>query len=156
MAMPLGWGNFFCFACTPRHATYANARWARVFTVSFPAAEQLLEITMAAAPREPDGAKPALAALPTRPATSVDGVLVDDARAWLECEVERIVDGFGDNSLIVGRVVAAAVDERAVRDPDVDDADLLHAAPALAYLSPGRFASVSESHALPFPADFRR
>ena len=25
MVTPLGWGNYFGFVCTPRHATYANA-----------------------------------------------------------------------------------------------------------------------------------
>ena len=26
MAMPLGWSNFFCFACSPRHATQRKCR----------------------------------------------------------------------------------------------------------------------------------
>jgi flavin reductase (DIM6/NTAB) family NADH-FMN oxidoreductase RutF len=156
MAMPLGWDNFFCFACTPAHATWRNARASGAFTVSFPAPEQVLGVTMAAGGRMRDGAKPTLAALPTRAATAVDGVLVEGALVWLECELERIVDGFGQNSLVVGRVVAASADERAVRDPDVDDAELLRAAPPMAYLSPGRFAAVGDSNALPFPSDFRR
>ncbi len=36
MAMPLGWSNYFCFACSPRHATYRNAERTGTFTVSFP------------------------------------------------------------------------------------------------------------------------
>jgi flavin reductase (DIM6/NTAB) family NADH-FMN oxidoreductase RutF len=82
-------------------------------------------------------------------------VLVRDAYLWLECALERIVDGFGDNSLIIGSVVAASVDERALRAPDSDDSDVIHGSPLLAYLSPGRFASVGESYSFPFPADFK-
>lgn len=154
MAMPLGWQNYYCFACSPRHATQRNAEATGEFTVSFPRPERIVETSMAAAPREADDSKPALAALETVPATTVDGVLVKDAYLWLECELERVVDGFGDNSLIVGSVAAAAVDERALRTADSDDSDLIHASPLLAYLSPGRFAAVGESFSFPFPADF--
>ena len=34
---------------------------------------------------------------------------------YLECELDRIVDGFGVNSLIIGRVVAARVAEDSER-----------------------------------------
>ena len=34
-AMPLGRENFFCFVCTPSHATYRNVREHGEFTVSF-------------------------------------------------------------------------------------------------------------------------
>lgn len=156
MAMPLGWDNYFCFVCSPRHATQRNAQRTGTFTVSFPRPAQFLEVSMAAAGRADDDSKPSLAALRTRAAGHVDGVLVDGAMAWLECELDRVVDGFGVNTLIVGKVVAAAVAESALRDPEVDDGDLIHAAPLLAYLDPGRFASVGQSVAFPFPADFRR
>jgi len=156
MAMPLGWQNYFCFVCSPRHATQRNAQHTGAFTVSFPRPEQFLEISMAAGGRDAGDAKPSLAALRTRPAQEVDGVLVEGAGAWLECELDRVVDGFGDNTLIVGRVVAAAVDESLLRGPDVDDGELIHATPLLAYLDPGRFASIAQSVSFPFPVDFRR
>jgi flavin reductase (DIM6/NTAB) family NADH-FMN oxidoreductase RutF len=155
MAMPLGWQNYYCFVCSPRHATQRNIEATREFTVSFPRGEQIVETSMAAAPREEDDSKPSLAALETFPATIVDGVLVKGAYLWLECKLERVVDGFGDNSLIIGSVVAASVDERALRASDSDDSDIIHASPLLAYLSPGRFASVGESFSFPFPVDFR-
>lgn len=155
MAMPLGWQNYFGFVCSPRHATQRNAQRTGEFTVSFPRPEQLLEISMAAGGRLDDRSKPGLAALATRSAGHVDGVLVNGAAAWLECELERVVDGLGENTLLVGRVVAAAVDERSLREPDTDDAELIDGAPLLAYLSPGRFARVSGSMSFPFPADFR-
>jgi len=156
MAMPLGWSNYFCFVCSPRHATQRNAQRTGMFTVSFAQPAQFMQISLAAGGRAGDDSKPSLAALRTRAAEQVDGVLVNGAMAWLECELDRVVDGFGDNTLIIGRVVAAAVAEPSLRDPDVDDGDLVHAAPLLAYLNPGRFASVGQSVAFPFPADFRR
>ena len=76
-----------------------------------------------------DDSKPSLAALATLPATAVDGVLVEDSYLWLECRLERIIDGFGDNSLIIGSIVAAALDERALRHSDSDDSDVIHASP---------------------------
>jgi flavin reductase (DIM6/NTAB) family NADH-FMN oxidoreductase RutF len=154
MAMPLGWSGRFCFACTPRHATYANAAARGAFTVSFPTPAQVVAAGLAATTREPDASKPALAALATMPARVVEGVLVEGAYLFLECELDRLVD-FAEESLVVGRVIAAAADERALRSVERDDADLLHELPLLAYLAPGRFAEIHDSRSFPFPADFR-
>lgn len=155
MAMPLGWQNYFCFACSPRHATQRNAHARGEFTVSFPRPDQIVQASLTASPRSEDGSKPAVAALATMPARVVDGVLVRDGYLWLECALERVIDGFGENSLIVGEIVAASVDERALRASDADDADLTTAMPLLAYVSPGRFAEIGETFSFPFPADFR-
>jgi flavin reductase (DIM6/NTAB) family NADH-FMN oxidoreductase RutF len=156
MAMPLGWDNYFCFVCSPDHATQVNAERTGEFTVSFPRPGQIVETSLAAAPRAEDSSKPSLAAVPTFPAREVDGVLVQDAYLWLECKLDRIIDGFGRNTLVIGAVVAASVEEGALRASDSDDADLIREQPLLAYLSPGRFASVSESFSFPFHADFKR
>jgi flavin reductase (DIM6/NTAB) family NADH-FMN oxidoreductase RutF len=155
MATPLGWSNYFAFVCSPRHATYTNAVARGVFTVSYPQPSQILQASLAAGGRQPDDSKPTLAALQTFPADVVDGVLVSGCSFWLECELDRMIDGFGENSLVIGRVVAAAADERALRDADRDDGDLIHETPLLAFLSPGRFARIDASNAFPFPADFR-
>jgi flavin reductase (DIM6/NTAB) family NADH-FMN oxidoreductase RutF len=155
MAMPLGWQNHYCFVCSPLHATQHNVEATREFTVSFPRPDQILKTSMAAGPRIEDGSKPTLAALETFPASAVDGVLVRDAYLWLECVLERVLEGFGDNSLIIGKVVAAAADERALRTSDGGDGDPVRDMPLLAYLSPGRFASVEESSSFPFHVDFR-
>jgi flavin reductase (DIM6/NTAB) family NADH-FMN oxidoreductase RutF len=154
MAMPLGWENFYGFVCSPRHATYRNALEHRCFTVSFPDQELLLETGLAASGRASDASKPALAAVPTYPARVVEGVLVAGCTLHLECELERVVDGFGDNALVVGRVVAASAREDVLRDAETDDTDLVSEVGILAYLHPGRVATVRESFAFPFPADF--
>ena len=153
MAMPLGWQNYWCFVCTPRHGTYRNIERHPQFTASFPDPDQMVAASMAAAPRTAEGAKPSLEALETFPARRIDGVLVSHSHLWLECELERVIDGFGDNSLVVGSVVAAAAPEGTLRSPDQDDADLLRSAPLTAYVSPGRFAPVGETFSFPYHLD---
>jgi flavin reductase (DIM6/NTAB) family NADH-FMN oxidoreductase RutF len=156
MAMPMGWENYFGFVCTPRHRTYHNARREGVFTVSYPRPTQVVLASLAAAPRESDGSKLAAHALPTFPATEVDGLFIEDAYLFLECALDRIADDFGENSLIVGRILAAHVREDYLRASERDDQDLIHGSPLVAYLSPGRYAPVGESYSFPFPAGFMR
>jgi flavin reductase (DIM6/NTAB) family NADH-FMN oxidoreductase RutF len=156
MVTPMGWQNFFGFVCTPRHHTYSNIRRERVFTVSYPRPEQLVLTSLAASPRFEEDEKPALSVLPVIPAREISGVLVQDAAIHLECELDRIVDDFGVNSLIVGRIVAARVARSALRDEEIDDQELIHHSPLLAYLHPGRFASIDQSLSFPFPAGFRK
>lgn len=156
MAIPLGWQNYFAFVCTPRHSTYGNVKRTNAFCVSFPTPSQLLITSLAAAPRCDDGNKTALGALATFPATVVDGELLEDGYLYLECEQERIIDGFGENSLIIGSIVAAHVREQALRGAEYDDHDLLRSMPILAYLQPGRFTTISETNAFPFPQGMKR
>lgn len=156
MAMPLGWNNFFCFACSPNHATQRNAQRTGEFTVSFPRPGQVVEASLAAGPRSEEGDKPSLAAIETFPASEVEGILVEDAYLWLECRLDKVIEGYGDNSLIIGEIVAASVAEACLRKSDGDDADLLASEPLLAYLSPGRFARVSDTYSFPFHVDFKR
>jgi len=141
MAIPMGWKNYFGFVCTPRHHTYSNVKRNGVFTVSYPRPSQLVLTSLAASPRS---------------ASVVDGVLVDGAYMFLECELDRIVDGFGINSLIVGRVVAARVAEDAERIDDLEDQALVHDSPLLAYLHPGRFTTIEQSLSFPFPAGMKK
>lgn len=157
MATFLGWSGHFGFVCTRRHATYRNASHTGEFTVSFPRPTQVVLAGLAAAPRAGwEGDKPLLDALPTYRASVVDGVFLADAYLCLECRLVRTVDGFGDNSLLTGRIVTAHVHRVALRTAETDDEELLREAPLLAYLDPGRFATVRESRAFPFPAGFRK
>ena len=129
----------------------------KAFTVSYPRPEQVTLASLAASPRfESDAEKPIVDLLPTIQATEVDGVLLRDSYLYLECELDRIVDGFGDNSLIAGRVLRALIHEDSHLQQDKDAGEMIHAAPLLAYLYPGRFAEIRETPQFPFPADFKK
>jgi flavin reductase (DIM6/NTAB) family NADH-FMN oxidoreductase RutF len=155
MAIPMGWQNYFGFVCTPRHRTYLNIKQERVFTVSFPRPTQVVLTSLTAAPRCKDDSKPSLKALPTIPAPRIDCVFMKDAYLYLECKLSRIIDGFGDNSLIVGKIVGAYVAKEALRSSERDDNDLIFNNPLLVYLAPRRFTTVKDSKAFPFPAQFK-
>ncbi|HXY36947.1 MAG TPA: flavin reductase [Planctomycetaceae bacterium] len=156
LAMPLGWDNYYCFVCSPNHSTYHNIRRHRAFTVSYPRPTEVMVATLAAAPRCEDRSKPSLLLLPTFPARQVDGVLVKECCLFLECTLNRIIDGFGRNSLIIGDVVAAAVHEDFLRSAERDEADQIFQNPLLAYLNPGRIAEIRQTVAFPFPTGFSR
>ena len=155
-APPMGWENYFGFVCTPRHGTYRNIERDGIFTVTFPKPSQIVVSSLAAAPRCGDDIKPSIRALPRFAASQVEASFVRDGYVFLECRLERMLDGFGVNSLIIGRIVAAHVDQGALRASERDDAELIHGNPLLAYLSPGRFAEVKDTFSFPFPADFRK
>lgn len=158
MATPLGWSNFFGFVCSPRHATYHNAREAGAFTVTFVSAGEAVVASLTASPRcdGEDGTKPELDALPTFPAETVEGVFLRDGYFFLECELERVVDGFGENSLVAGRVVAARAPASALRASEREDGDVIRDSAPLVYLSPGRYTEAGDSFSFPFPAGFER
>ena len=156
MAIPMGWQNYFGFVCTPRHSTYRNIERDGVFTVSMPRPDQVVLASLCAAPRCDDSAKPVLGAIQTRPAVKVAGVHLAQSYLFFECELDRMVDGFGENSLVVGRIVAAAVARDSLRTLERDGQDMIHAAPMLAYLQPWRFASIRQTYAFPLPDGFER
>jgi flavin reductase (DIM6/NTAB) family NADH-FMN oxidoreductase RutF len=156
LAMPLGWENYYCFVCSPRHTTYHNIRREEIFTVSYPRPSDVLKASLAAAPRCEDSSKPSLLVLPTFPARTLDLVFVKGCYLYLECRLHRILDGFGPNSLIIGSVVAASAVEDALREEERDEADQLFQHPLLAYVSPGRLAEIRQTMAFPFPKGHSR
>jgi len=156
MAMPLGWENYFGFVCTPRHATYVNAIRERAFTVSYPRPDQLVHASLSAEPRCEDGQKASLSDLTIVPAEVVSGPLLGGAYVHLECELDRIVEGFGENGLIIGRVAAARADRDALRAAEREDESVIADNPLLAYLAPGQYASIDRTHNFPFPEGFSR
>ena len=155
MAIPMGWQNYFGFVCTPRHRTYLNIKQEKEFTVSYPRPTQVVLTSLTAAPRCEDDTKPSLRALPTVPAPNIDCVFMKDAYLYLECKLNRIIDGFGENSLIIGKIVGAYVAKEALRSSERDDNDLIFSNPLLVYLAPRRFATIKDSKAFPFPAQFK-
>lgn len=156
MAMPMSWENHFGFVCTPRHNTYQNIQRDRQFSVTYMRPSQTVLASLAATPRCEDGSKPITQALPTFAAETINAAFVEDGYLFLECELQQMVDGLGENSLIIGRIISARVAEDALRSSDQDDEDLVYSTPLLAYLYPGRFAEITNSNKLPFPAGFKR
>ncbi len=155
MVAPMGWQNIFGFVCSPSHATCSNIERTGEFTVSFPRPSQVLYASLAASPRQ-DGRKPVLDYFSTIPGQVVGARLVEDAYLYFECRHSRTISGFGDNCLIVGDIIAAYADASFLRSNELDDQELIHNAPLLAYLAPGRFAAIQDSTAFPFPANMRK
>jgi flavin reductase (DIM6/NTAB) family NADH-FMN oxidoreductase RutF len=157
LAFPMGWDNYFAFVCTPRHGTYHNALKSGEFTVTYPQADQSLLASLTAQPREPElGDKPIVEMLPTFSARRVDGIFLQQGYLFLECKLEKVVDGFGENSLLAGRVVAAYAQPEALRDSEKEEAEILRDVPLMSFLYPNRFAILTESLAFPFPANFKK
>jgi flavin reductase (DIM6/NTAB) family NADH-FMN oxidoreductase RutF len=154
MAMPLGWDNYFAFVCTPKHCTYQNIQREQEFTISFPYPEQVVLASLTATPRLDDPQKPIIEALPTIKASVVDGIFLAPSYLFLECKLERIIDNFGENSLIIGKIIAAAVAKDYLRNTGEDEQDLIFHQPLLAYLPPGRYAKIEQTFSFPFPANF--
>jgi flavin reductase (DIM6/NTAB) family NADH-FMN oxidoreductase RutF len=156
LAIPVSWKNHFGFVCTPRHSTYQNIQREQQFTVTYIRPSQTVMASLAATPHCDDGTKPITQALPTFEADKVAASFLQDGYLFLECDLHQIIDDLGDNSLIIGRIISAKVAEDSMRTSDQDDQDLLEASPLLAYLYPGRFAEISDTRTLPFPAGFKR
>ena len=156
MVTPMGWQNYFGFVCTPRHGTYQNIERDRVFAVTYPRPTQWLETSLTASPRCEDHSKPQLQLMQTFRSKTVDCPVVADGYLYLECALEKVVDGFGVNSLIVGKIVAAEIDPTFLRSEDRDDQDLIGTAPLLTYVSPGRFATIRDTLAFPTPKGMRK
>ncbi len=157
MATPLGQDNFFGFVCTPRHSTYHNVKKEGFFTASFPKPEQIVLTSLAASPRcgQNGNEKPTLRHLPTFPAPHIDALFVEEGYLYFECKHLKTVDGFGQHSLICGKITGAYVNEEYLRLSEKDEQDMVYQSPLLAYLAYGRFAEIKETRAFPFPKDFK-
>ena len=156
MVTPMGWQNYFGFVCTPRHNTCSNIERTGEFTVSYPKPSQVLITSLAASPRVAEGSKPVIDYLSTFPATRVDGSFIEDGYLFFECRHFKTIDGFGENCLITGEIVAAFADDDYLRHAEDDDQETIHDAPLFAYLAPGRFAAIDRSNAFPFPESMKK
>ncbi len=156
MVTPMGWQNYFGFVCTPRHSTCSNIERTGEFTVSYPKPSQVLITSLAASPRAEEGSKPVIDYLSTFPATQVDASFIEDGYLYFECRHFKTIDGFGENCLITGEIIAAFADDDYVRHAEADDQETIHDSPLFAYLAPGRFATIDRSNAFPFPEAMKK
>ncbi len=156
MVTPMGWQNYFGFVCTSRHGTCRNIDREGVFTVSYPKPSQVLVASLAASPRAEKGVKPIVDYFETFPARQIEGSFIEGAYLYFECRHFRTIDGFGDNCLITGEIVAAYGDNAFLRHAERDDQETLLESPLFAYLSPGRFAEIDHSNSFPFPESMKK
>lgn len=158
MVTPMGFGNYIGFVCTPEHNTYGNIRKYGEFTVSFPLPDQTLITGLSASPRGEGLGKSEkiLDYLPTYKASRVDAPCLKDSYIILECSHFKTIDGFGENSLITGKILKAYVHKDYLRISEQDEQQMMVDHPLLAYVAEGRFALVDETYAFPFPKGFQR
>lgn len=158
MAGPVGFDNYFGFVCTPKHATYHNVLKTNFFTVSFPLPDTVVVASLAASQRGAVVSKyeNVLKALPLEKAQTMDAMFLKDSYLRLECELFKVIDGFGENSIITGTIKAAQVHDEYMRISERDEQFQLDKNPLLAYISPGRFAKITKTYNFPFPKDFKR
>jgi flavin reductase (DIM6/NTAB) family NADH-FMN oxidoreductase RutF len=155
MVTPMGWQNYFGFVCTPTHSTCSNIQRTGEFSVSYPRPSQILFSSLAASPRQ-EGVKPVLDYFTTFPGQMIHAPLIEEAYLYFECRHFRTIDGFGQNCLITGEIVAAYAEPEFLRSSEIDDQELVHDSPLFAYLAPGRFAAIERSNAFPFPANMKK
>jgi flavin reductase (DIM6/NTAB) family NADH-FMN oxidoreductase RutF len=156
MVTPMGWQNYFGFVCAPSHSTAINIARTGAFTVNYPKPSQVLHTSLAASPREDDGSIPVLDYFATFPAKKIVGQFISEAYLYFECRHFRTIDGFGENCLVTGEIVAAYAEAAFLRSSDLDDQEVIKQSPLFAYLAPGRFASIAHSNAFPFPARMKK
>ena len=87
-------------------------RHSRQFVISFPSVQMTDDALFFGTHSGRDTDKLAARQTPTQPATKVDGVLLADAVANFECELESELTT-GDHVIFVGRVVAAHANQDA-------------------------------------------
>ncbi|MFN1834174.1 flavin reductase [Balneola sp. MJW-20] len=156
MAFALGWDGYFGFVCTPDHSTYQNIRDNKSFSVSYPKPEQIVLSSLTSSPRQMDDTKPELRVMEQFTADNIPETFLAEGYLFLECLLDRFIDGFGRNSLILGKIIKASADEEYLRSASKDDNDLIYQHPLLCYLYPDRFAVIKKSNGFPFPKGFRK
>ncbi len=155
LALPLGWDRYFGFITLNDRSTFRNVKREGCFTVSFPNPSSVVVTSMAASERSEEHRKAILQAVPKARAETIDGVFVADSYLFLECELDRIVGGFGDHSLICGLIRRAVVSKESLRLFEQDDQIMLQRRPLLAFLAPERYAILNTTHRFPVPNGIR-
>ena len=124
--------------------------------VHVPKPSQVLVTSLAASPRDMDDHKPVIDYFRTFAAREVDGRFIEEGYLYFECRHFKTIEGFGENCLITGEIVAAWGDDQFLRHSQADDQETIHESPLFAYLPPGRFATIDRSNAFPFPESMKR
>jgi len=158
MAFPVGFRNYFGFVCTPEHGTYQNIKSTGEFTVSFPLPDDIISVSLSATSRKELTSKYAnvISKLPVASADTMDLPVLRDAYLIFECSAYKVIDGFGENSIITGEIKAAFVRKDYMKVSDTDAQQQLSDHNLLAFIAPDRFARISDTQSFPFPKDFKK
>jgi flavin reductase (DIM6/NTAB) family NADH-FMN oxidoreductase RutF len=93
-------------ALVPKRHTAAAIRHSKCFTIVYPSAEMDAEALFFGTKSGRDVDKLDVTGCKTEPATKIDSVILADATANFECELETEIP-IGDHILFVGKVVAS-------------------------------------------------
>lgn len=149
--MPVGRKGYWAFACCDRHHTYQNVARQGEFVINIPGPELIEQVSQAAA-EFPPGTDEISGAGLTAIASRVVGVpSIAECRVHLEFKNYQILDGFGEESLVIGEVVAVTVDEEAV-DAGVE---ILEGHPLLVYVYPGHYTGIKKAEKFVFPRNYK-
>jgi len=150
-AAPVGRRNFWSFACTPSHHTHKYIEAGGEFVINIPGPELIKNISLAARRFALDEDEIRGSELTAMPSREVSPPSIAECRVHLECRLHRIVEGLGEDSLIIGRVVAASADSDII-DPSPDS---LQRHPLLVYVYPDHWTMVKEAERFRFPAEYK-
>jgi len=95
-------------ALVPKRYTAAAIRHSKCFTIVYPSAEMGAEALFFGTKSGSDIDKLDVTGCKTEPATKIDSVILSDATANFECELETEIP-IGDHILFVGKVVASHI-----------------------------------------------
>ena len=153
MAFPMGWENYFGFVCTPRHVDLPQRQTGGSLHGQLPPTYAGGAGEPCRLPARGRRRQARLDALPTFPASEVDGVFIRDALPVPGVRSRQDRRRFRGEQ---PRSRAASWRRTSIgttfASSERDDQDLIHDSPLLAYLSPGRYASIGENNSFPFPA----
>ncbi len=150
-AMPIGRKGYWAFACCARHHTYQNIEHQGEFVINFPGPGLIERVAQTARDVPPGTDEIKEAGLTAMEARRVKVPVVAECGVNVECRRHQVIDGYGDESLIVGEVVAVTIDEVLV-DAGVET---LHTFPLLVYVYPDHYAVVDRVERFRFPEDYK-
>jgi len=149
--MPVGRKGYWAFACCDRHHTYQNVIQQGEFVINFPGPELIEQVSQAAREFPPGTDEISEAGLTAMGSQEVRVPSIAECRVHLECKRYQVIDGYGEESLIVGEVVAVTVDEELVDA----GAELLEEYPLLVYVYPGHYTGIEHVKRFRFPRNYK-
>jgi len=149
--MPVGRHNYWGFACCKQHHTYTNVVEQGEFVVNMPGLELIGKISDASQ-EFPEGTDELAAiGLCRFPSLQVRVPSITECGVHIECVRHTVLDAFGGDSLIIGRVVAARVDSELMLAPQ----HTMSKKPLLVYVHPNHYTIIRDFAPFAFPPNYK-